>query len=222
MYVTDIFFSIKKHKHLQMNQALLFSCISMGNLFSKRNVPPNEASGCTAGAGPSLASLAAASPAFTPEEQAHLVLLGTTAGAPGIMIDAARSGNIFDPTHMERAKAMQQEWEAGAQLLAPYMEKQKKFEAEHEELIQMGKRMGGKPIQTSYKHLESKVAALGQPQPDWFLRIQAAEGDYVDMTLGPYDDVIHDCLLLATRYVPRFQALLFCPGSVVIFEHAVV
>jgi hypothetical protein len=66
---------------------------------------------------------------------------------------------------------------------------------------------------------ETTVANLGKPQPDWFLRIQAAEGDYVDMSLGPYDDIIHDCLLLAARYVPRFQALLFCPESVVIYEH---
>jgi hypothetical protein len=193
-----------------MNPALLFFCISafvsMGNLFSKRNAPPNEA-------------LTAVSPAFTPEEQAHLILLGTTARAPAIMIDAAKSGNIFDPAHMERAKAMQQAWETGEQVLAPYMEKQKKHEAEEEQLIQMGKRMEGRPVRTSYAHLESKVNNLGKPQPDWFLRIQAAEGDHVDMTLGPYDDVIHDCLLLATRYVPRFQALLFCPESVVIFEH---
>jgi hypothetical protein len=198
-----------------MHQALLFFSIaafmSMGNLFN-RPLASNEAN---LTAEPSIMGKSD----LKPEEQAHLILLGTTAGAPGVMIDAIKSGNIFDPAHMERAEAMKQEWEHGISVLAPYMERQKKFDAENEELIQMGKRMEGKPIQTSYKHLESTVTNLSKSEPNWFLRIQASEGDYVDLTLGPYDDVIHDCLLLATRYVPRFQALLFCPEPVVIFEH---
>jgi hypothetical protein len=157
--------------------------------------------------------------ALTAEEKDHLVKLGTLAGGPGIVMHAIQSDNIFDPAHMEKAEALSRQWTKGSAVLLPYIELQKKREAEDELLIQMGKRMVGKPVQTTYAHLESKVTNLGKPQPDWFLRIQASEDDYADMTLGPYENIVYDCLLFATRHVPRFQAKLCCPEPVVIYEH---
>ena len=156
---------------------------------------------------------------LTAEEKEHLLKLGTLAGGPGIVMHAIQSDDIFDPAHMEKAEALSRRWTEGEAVLAPYIELQKKREAEDERLVQMGKRMEGRPKQTSYAHLESKVANVGKPQPDWFLRIQAAEDEYVDMTLGPYDGIVRDCLLFATRHVPRFQAKLYCPEPVVIYEH---
>lgn len=158
--------------------------------------------------------------ALTPAEREHLVLLGVTAGVPVIMADAVDSGNIFDPAHMERAKAMNRAFEEGVSVLGPYWEQQKARDAEYEKLDQMGMKMGGKPVGTRYAHLEANVKDMGLPQPGWFLRIEA-DGDHVDMFLTPHADVIHDCLVIASQKVPRFQARLFCPEPVVIFSHGV-
>ena len=152
---------------------------------------------------------------LTEQERAHLVLLGTTAGNPDIVINAVKSGNIFDPKHMEEALARKAEWEQGIALLAPVIERQKRYEAEDEQLRKMGARMDGRPVTTSYAFLEANVEKRGIPGPDWFLRIEA-DDQHVDMMLGPYEDHLYDALLTATRYVPRFQARLFCPEPVVV------
>ena len=154
-------------------------------------------------------------PPLTTAERAHLVLLGSTAGAPGIMVDAVKSGNIFDPAHMARAQELKKQWEDDIALLAPYMERQKRINAEREQLRQMGAKMEGKP--KSYAHIT--IGDLGLPSIDWFLRIQTASGDYVDMKLAPYKDYIADCLLDACKTVPQFEAVLYRPyvEPVVIF-----
>ena len=82
---------------------------------------------------------------LTEQERAHLVLLGTTAGNPDIVINAVKSGNIFDPKHMEEALARKAEWEQGIALLAPVIERQKRYEAEDEQLRKMGARVEERP-----------------------------------------------------------------------------
>ena len=52
--------------------------------------------------------------------------LGTR--CPGIMDEAIKSGNIFDPA--QRAEALNKEWEMGAVLLAQFVESQAKVEAQ--------------------------------------------------------------------------------------------
>lgn len=62
---------------------------------------------------------------LTQEEKNHLLLLGTTAGCPGIMNEAIESGNIFDPKHMEKAQLLKAEWERGIELLSQFSQKNK-------------------------------------------------------------------------------------------------
>ena len=158
---------------------------------------------------------------LTPQEKEHLVLLGTTAGSPGIMMEAIQSGNIFDPTHMERAQGLNKQWEDAAALFAPYFEKQKRIEAEREQLRQMGLRMGGKPKSSTYAHIEAQIGDLGLPTEDWFLRIESTAGEYVDLKLSPHSDVIADSLIDACHVVPQFNAVLHRPDMepVMIFSH---
>ena len=158
---------------------------------------------------------------LTPQEKEHLVLLGTTAGSPGIMMEAIQSGNIFDPTHMERAQGLNKQWEDAAALFAPYFEKQKRIEAEREQLRQMGLRMGGKPKSSTYAHIEAQIGDLGLPTEDWFLRIESTAGEYVDLKLSPHSDVIADSLIDACHVVPQFNAVLHRPDRepVMIFSH---
>ena len=158
---------------------------------------------------------------LTPQEKEHLVLLGTTAGSPGIMMEAIQSGNIFDPTHMERAQGLNKQWEDAEALFAPYFEKQKRIEAEREQLRQMGLRMGGKPKSSTYAHIEAQIGDLGLPTEDWFLRIESTAGEYVDLKLSPHSDVIADSLIDACHVVPQFNAVLHRPDMepVMIFSH---
>lgn len=158
---------------------------------------------------------------LTPQEKEHLVLLGTTAGSPGIMMEAIQSGNIFDPTHMERAQGLNKQWEDAAALFAPYFEKQKRIESEREQLRQMGLRMGGKPKSSTYAHIEAQIGDLGLPTEDWFLRIESTAGEYVDLKLSPHSDVIADSLIDACHVVPQFNAVLHRPDMepVMIFSH---
>ena len=147
-------------------------------------------------------------------------MLGTIAGSPGIMFDAIRSGNIFDYAHVQRAQTLGLQCERGVTVLERY----KRREAEIEQLRQMGMRMVGMMEMENYAHIEARVKDPGVPKKDWFLRIEADEegmgiSPYVDLTLGPYDHHIHDALLDATRYVPRFRALLFCPLPRVVYLH---
>jgi len=154
---------------------------------------------------------------LTPEEKEHLVKLGTLAGGPGIVFSAVESGNVFDPAHMEQAKAMNRQWQEAQVLFAPYFEKMKRIDKEREQLRQMGERMGGKPRPASYKQLMAQVN-YGKPEAGWFLRIEAGD-EHVDLGLSPHDDVIWDCLFDAAESVPRFKAWLFCPEPVLIYEH---
>ena len=54
---------------------------------------------------------------FTLKEIEYLIELGTLAGSPSIIMEAVKSWNIFDPAHMERARAMNDEWERGERIL---------------------------------------------------------------------------------------------------------
>jgi hypothetical protein len=46
---------------------------------------------------------------LTQEEKDRLVLLFETAGAPGIVVEAENSGDIFNPEHMEKALRLEDE-----------------------------------------------------------------------------------------------------------------
>jgi len=52
---------------------------------------------------------------LTDAERDHLVNLGMMAGSVMVMDDAMRSGNVFDPAHMERARAIGAELERRVQ-----------------------------------------------------------------------------------------------------------
>ena len=158
---------------------------------------------------------------FTPQEKERLILLGTTAGSPGMVMEAIQSGDIFDPKHMERAQELNKQWEDSAAIFAPYLEKQKRIDAEREQLRQMGLRMEGKPKSSTYEHIEASIGDLGLPTEEWFLRIESSSGEYVDLKLSPHQDVIADSLIDACHVVPRFNAVLHRPDKepVVIFSH---
>ena len=47
--------------------------------------------------------------ALTAAERDHLVSLGMVAGTMTIMEEAMRSGDVFDPAHMQRARAIGEE-----------------------------------------------------------------------------------------------------------------
>ena len=161
---------------------------------------------------------------LTPEEKEHLMLLGTTAGGPGIIDDAIKSGSIFDPTHLERAQRLNRQWDEGVAFLAPYMKRLEKIEAERAQLREMGLKMEGQPKSSTYDHIEAQIGNVGLPTSDWVLRIEASADNYVDMQLASYPDYIADCLIDACRVVPRFNAVLHRPDMepAVIFSHPVV
>jgi len=46
---------------------------------------------------------------LTQEEKDHLTLLCKTAGGPGIVVEAEKSGDIFNPEHMEKALRLEAE-----------------------------------------------------------------------------------------------------------------
>jgi hypothetical protein len=199
----------------QMPHPLSFAILAAMGLFVSRQCAITTSQDTTEPA-EDLREKANLAKPLTAEERSHLVLLGTTAGTPSIMHDAIKSGNIFDPAHMERAQKMNDEWNKGAALLAPFIERQKKIDAELEALHAMGEKMEGKPTMTTYARLQH--INYGNPQPDWFLRIET-EDAHVDMTLGPREDHVHDAIIDASRYVPRFRARLFCPEPVVVYTH---
>ena len=58
---------------------------------------------------------------LTPDQREHLVNLGVLAGTGRIMEEAMRSGNIFDPAHIERAQEMNKRWEEGVAVLSQFM-----------------------------------------------------------------------------------------------------
>ena len=160
-------------------------------------------------------------------ERERLITLGTIAGAPGIMLEAMASGDIMNPIHLERAKQLDAQWEAGTSLLAPYFARQKRIDEERERLRELVARMVGEtPKKTTYAAIR---AQLGAPPPlpepaGWFLRIVRADAasDFVDLVLTQHADIIEDCILDATRLVPRFRALLYTSAEaapVLIYTH---
>jgi hypothetical protein len=50
---------------------------------------------------------------LTETEQRRLARLGSISGTPGLITDALSLGNILDPSHMDRALAIQDEHERG-------------------------------------------------------------------------------------------------------------
>ena len=65
-------------------------------------------------------------------ERDHLILLGTVAGSPAIIMEAIESGNVFDPAHMDKAMAMKREWEIGEELIKQALEEQAQIQPEIE------------------------------------------------------------------------------------------
>ena len=65
-------------------------------------------------------------------ERDHLILLGTVAGSPAIIMEAIESGNVFDPAHMDKAMAMKREWEIGEELIKQALEEQAQIEIQEE------------------------------------------------------------------------------------------
>ena len=65
-------------------------------------------------------------------ERDHLILLGTVAGSPSIIMEAIESGNVFDPAHMDKAMAMKREWEIGEELIKQALEEQAQIEIQEE------------------------------------------------------------------------------------------
>ncbi len=150
----------------------------------------------------------------SPAERERLSELGTIAGVPGIIHAAMASGDIMSPIHLERAKQLGAQWEAGASLLAPYFARQKRIDEERERLRALGARMVGEsPKKASYATIRARLGAQPPvPEPTgWFLRIVRADAasDFVDLVLTPHADIIEDCILDATKSVPRFSALLY-------------
>ena len=113
------------HNHAMACSSFLCVFSIMGILFGKlNNTTTNPQNTPTDTPDPSRT--------LTSQEKEHLILLSTTAGSPGIMMEAIQSGNIFYPRHMERAQGLNKQWEDAATLFAPYFEKQKLIEAERE------------------------------------------------------------------------------------------
>ena len=159
---------------------------------------------------------------LTQDEKTHLVFLGSTAGTPGIVIDAVKSDNIFDPAHLERAQVLHNQQKQYQALLERFTEHQERIDAEREQLRQMGEKMDGEPNPFSYNRIEARLPSdLGLPSEDWFLRIHGGPL-HVDMKLAPYKDYIADCLGDACRVVPQFRAVLHRPDMepVVVFTQS--
>ena len=113
-----------------------------------------------------MTQLATTKEKFSAQETEHLVTLGTLAGGPSIIEEAIKSGNIFDPAHMERAQQLNKQWTDAAAAFAPYFEKEKRIKAEREQLRQMGLKMGGTPKSIKYAQIEAQIGYQGHPTPD--------------------------------------------------------
>ena len=144
---------------------------------------------------------------LTKEERDHLILLGTTAGGPGIIFDAIESGNIFDPAHMERATAHAAEWEQGISIIGAALERRTKIET----LCQIGSKMDGTPAPMTYRQFKASVGDA-TPVYGWLLRVRACE-HVADLPLGPSVEDLYDAVLTVSRALPRFDAWIVRPGS---------
>ena len=79
---------------------------------------------------------------------------------PGIMDEAIKSGNIFDPA--QRAGALNKEWEMGAVLLAQFVER------EAQSLL--SSKIEGNPSPMKYSDIKAR---LGEDlMPGWSLRVE--------------------------------------------------
>ena len=162
----------------------------------------------------------------SPADQERLVTLGTIAGAPDIVHEAMASGDIMNPVHLERAKQIDSQWEAGASLFAPYFAKQRRIDEERERLRELGARMVGEtPTPSRGTAIRARLCSPPPlPEPTgWFLRIVRADAasDFVDLVLTQHADIIEDCILDATMFVPRFSALLYtCAEAVPVLVYA--
>ena len=156
---------------------------------------------------------------ITPAEHERLILLGNTSGAPVVVEDAIRSGNIMDPAHMQRAERMNDEWEKGAALLQPYFLRQKRVDEERTRLRELGEKMGGSPVRASYASIRAKIGP--RPPAGSMLRIQTQDHGHVDMTLTEHEHSMEDCLFEAAECVPKFRAFVQQPEPVLVFEHGV-
>ena len=136
------------------------------------------------------------------------------------------SGDIMNPIHLEHAKQLGAQWEEGIYFLAPYFARQKRIDEERERLRELGARMVGEtPKKASYANIRARLGAQPPlPEPTgWFLRIVRADAasDFVDLVLTQHADIIEDCILDATRVVPRFNALLYtCAEAVPVLFYA--
>ena len=90
-------------------------------------------------------------------------MLGTTAGSPGIVFEAIRSGNIMDPAHMLRAEKMKEDWEKGPGVFAPYLERQRRVDQEQEQLRLLGEKMGGPLKELGYKAIRELIGDVPVP-----------------------------------------------------------
>lgn len=136
------------------------------------------------------------------------------------------SHDIMNPIHLEHAKQLGAQWEAGISFLAPYFARQKRIDEERERLRELGARMVGEtPKKASYATIRARLGAQPPlPEPTgWFLRIVRADAasDFVDLVLTQHADVIEDCILDATMLVPRFSALLYtCAEAVPVLVYS--
>ena len=138
---------------------------------------------------------------FTTDEQNQLVLLGTIAGSPGIIEQAIKSGNIFDPLHMKNAKAMAMEWETGVAVLQAIIDRKAKNQAKFEELQCIGLTFESKPSPMEFDDVKAMLAHM-QPSDGWKLRVGVADR-VVDFELG--NEALHlwDMFYDVTTILPR-------------------
>ena len=81
--------------------------------------------------------------------------LGT--GCPGIMDEAIKSGNIFDPA--QRAGALNKEWEMGAVLLAQFVER--------EAQSLRSNKIEGNPSPMKYPDIKARLGENLMPVDGW-------------------------------------------------------
>jgi hypothetical protein len=155
---------------------------------------------------------------LTEQERKHLHHLSNLAGSNDVVKEAVASGDIFHPMHLQRAESLRDEWEEGMALLAPVIERQHKAEAERSRLRELGHTMRQaypallcSPLTRA--EVQARLPPFGPVVGDsCFVRIQTTEGS-VDLTLWPDEECVADVLMEATRWVPRFEAILHRPDA---------
>jgi hypothetical protein len=156
---------------------------------------------------------------ITPTEYERLILLGNTEGVPFVLEDALRSVDTMDPAYFLRVEDMNSEWGRWVVQATPYFLRRKRVNEETARLVDLGQRMGGGAYSPAYDFLLAKIGPQQPAQEGSVLRIQTQEHGHVDMMLTEHEDSMVDCLMEASRYVPKFQAFLQQPEPVLVFEH---